>query len=258
MTVTGRHGLQIPIEIYSPLYLDEKAPCLLYLHGGAFFFPLTNVLRSNGCYYAAQVRVRIIMPDYRLTPGAPFPAAMEDCYDTLLWANQNAEELSINRNRLILIGDSAVGCLAAVAALMARDLGDPKIRMLILIYPALDRRMRSASMTELADAPWSAHAFRQMWDLYLAHGDCGMPGYASPLQAADLRNLSPAYIEAAEIDCLRDEVVMYAEALKSTGNQVEMVTVKGAYHGFGVGKRTPGLLRVRDQRFAAMRKHYER
>ncbi len=251
--VTSRQGRQIPIEIYSPADIDERAPCLIYIHGGAFFFPLTNQMRSNGCYYAAQVRARLIMPDYRLTPDAPFPAALEDCYDTILWADQNAERLGIDKDRLILIGDSAGGCLAAAVALMARDMDGPKIHMQMLIYPALDRHMQSASMAELADTPWSANATRQMWDLYLANGDHGMPGYASPLQAEDLRNLPPAYIEAAEIDCLRDEAVQFVEALRSAGNLAVLEVVSGAYHGFDVGRRTPGLLSVLDRRCEMMR-----
>ena len=75
---------------------------------------------------------------YRLAPESSFPAAPEDCCAATKWLVENASPLGVAGDRDAVAGDSAGGNLAAVVALMARDMGGPKISYQVLIYPAVD------------------------------------------------------------------------------------------------------------------------
>ena len=67
---------------------------------------------------------------------------------------------------------------------------------------------------------------------YIAHKADLREPYASPLLAADLRNLPPATIITAEFDVLTDECEAYAKCLRTSGVQVTYRCYEGMVHGF--------------------------
>ena len=82
----------------------------------------------------------IVSPEYRLAPEDPAPAGVEDCYTTLCWAVEHAEELGADPERVIVVGPSAGGGLSAGTLLMARDRRGPAVLGGLLDYPMLDDR----------------------------------------------------------------------------------------------------------------------
>lgn len=103
----------------------------------------------------------------------------------------------------------------------------------LLVYPVTDSRMETGSMEKYTDSPlWNARLNRRMWELYLRDGDHRMPQYAAPMLAQSLSGLPPAYVETEEFDCLRDEGLAYAHALKAAGVDVRLEDVPGTFHGF--------------------------
>ena len=103
----------------------------------------------------------------------------------------------------------------------------------VLVYPVTDNRMETDSMKKFMDSPmWNANLNRRMWELYLRNGDHGMPQYAAPMLAGNFAGLPPAYVEVEEFDCLHDEGIAYAQALSSAGVPVQLVDMKGTFHGF--------------------------
>ncbi len=157
----------------------------------------------------------------------------------LRWVWDNASELRVDRKRIAVGGDSAGGTLAAACALRARNEAGPRLCFQLLVYPAADCRMETASMRKFTDSPlWNARLNRKIWELYLRDGDKGMPEYTAPMLAADFSNLPPAYVEVEEFDCLHDEGAAYAQALRAAGVDVELEDVPGTFHGydFFIGK----------------------
>lgn len=77
-----------------------------------------------------------------------------------------------------------------------------------------------------------------MWQIYLPSAGADSIEYASPIEAEDLSGLPPAYIETAEFDSLHDEGVMYAQALQTAGNPVELNETKGTIHGFEMAEKS--------------------
>jgi acetyl esterase/lipase len=90
----------------------------------------------------------IVAPDYRKAVESPYPAAFNDCYDTLLWIRDNAASIGGRTDRFIVSGHSAGGGLAAAVSLKATDTDDAKIAFQMPLYPMIDDRQNSASALE--------------------------------------------------------------------------------------------------------------
>ncbi len=105
--------------------------------------------------------------EYRLAPEHPYPAPLDDCYAGLLWTAEHADELGIDRNRIVVAGASAGGGLAAGLALLARDRGEVSLAFQLLIYPMIDDRNVTPS-TRIDGLPvWSRDANDLGWRAYL-------------------------------------------------------------------------------------------
>lgn len=230
--IQGYQGDLIPVRIYEPEGIGSKCPCLVYFHGGAFVIHAAPYHWRLMNLYALRTPCKVVAVDYRLAPQHLFPVGLEDCYSTLRWVYHHAASLNIDRDRIAVGGDSAGGNLAAAVSLLARDRGELPVCFQMLVYPVADSRMTTGSMAEFPDTPmWNSKLNHKMWELYLPK-NIPNKGYASPMEADSLRNLPNAYVEVAELDCLRDEGILYGKALEQAGSQVTIHQSKGTVHGF--------------------------
>ncbi|SHH65859.1 Acetyl esterase/lipase [Sporobacter termitidis DSM 10068] len=229
-----RNGL-IDIGIYKPADAAGPLPCLIYMHGGAFALKAAPYHKALVCAYAKRTPCIVVFVDYRLAPKFPFPAGAEDCYSAYAYVLEHAEELGVDKSRIAVGGDSAGAALAAGICLMARDRNTAAPCFQLLIYPVTDARQLTESIKRYDDTPmWNSTLNKKMWKLYLRDApDCGR-GYASPIEALSLERLPGAYIEVAEFDCLRDEAVNFANALRASGVPAELMETKGTVHGFDI------------------------
>ena len=236
--IAGYDGKEIEILIFEPRNLDTGAPCLVYYHGGGFVFG-ASWHHYNVCkLYAKATPCKLIFVQYRLAPRNPHPIPVEDCYTALSHVYNNAETLGIIKEKIAVGGDSAGGALAAAVCQMARDRGTDLPLMQMLIYPVTDRRMTTESQRRYTDTPmWDSGLSKMMWRAYLGDGDVRDIQYASPMEARDFTGLPQAYVETAEFDCLRDEGLTYAEALKAAGVSVRINETLGTIHGFDIARR---------------------
>ncbi|MEA4889061.1 MAG: alpha/beta hydrolase [Clostridiaceae bacterium] len=247
-------GYPLRVTLFEPEHISGEAPCLLYFHGGAFFFGVFTYLYKLVSQYAAAVPCKVLIVHYRLSLKYPFPAAINDCYHSLVWLFDHSRDLAIDTGRIAVGGDSAGGALAAAVTQMTRDRHGPPVCFQMLIYPVIDQSQTSPSMTDEADSPfWNANLNSQMWRIYLRDGDQGMPAYASPINAVSFAGLPPAYIEIQEYDCLRDEGSAYADKLRENGIKVELIENKGTFHGFDVLHRSPVAQKAIADRITALR-----
>jgi triacylglycerol lipase len=171
--------------------------------------------------------------DYRLAPEHPFPAPLEDCYAGLAWTAAHADELGIDRERIVIVGQSAGGGLAAGLALLVRDRAEIPLCYQLLIYPMIDDRNTSTS-SQLVTKVWTREANLLGWRCYLGHepGVGDVSPYAAAARAEDLRGLAPAFIGVGTLDVFRDENIEYAQRLLAAGVPTELHVYPGAPHGF--------------------------
>lgn len=223
---------EIPVRIYTPEG-SGPFPLIAFFHGGGFVLcslETHDELCRAMCRDAGAVVVSV---DYRLAPEAKYPAAADDCYAATAWCAAHAAELGADAARLVVAGDSAGGNLAAVTALRARDLGAPRIRHQVLIYPATHCDFDTPSYRENAQGYFlTADAMRWFWAHYLANPAQASEPYACPAHAADLKGLPPATVITAEYDPLRDEGEDYAAQLRAAGVPVVLKRYDGMIHGF--------------------------
>ena len=231
--IPGYQNEMIKTYVIEPKNVDKELPCLVFFHGGGFLLKASEAHYQIAKEYAERIPCKVVLTDYRLAPKYPFPVPVEDCYFTYKWVLDHVDMLRINKNKIMIGGDSAGGNLATAVTLMARDRQLSVPKALLLIYPATDRRMITESMKKYTDTPvWNAKLSKMMWDAYLGEQIPEHIEYASPIESSSFEGFPPTYIEVAEYDCLRDEGIHLYERLKDENIEVEFCEIKNACHGF--------------------------
>jgi acetyl esterase len=218
---------EVPVRTFRPEG-DGPLPVVVYLHGGGWMMGTLDSYDSLLRTLANASGAIVAGVEYRLAPEHRDPAALEDSLAAIQWLAANADQLGGDGARLAVIGDSAGGNLAAVAARRLRD----RIRYQVLVYPVIDPVFDTPSYLDFNEGHGlSAASMQRFWRLYLDGADPQDPD-AAPLRATDLRGVAPAYVLTAEEDVLRDEGEAYAEALREAGVPTELVRWPGTIHGF--------------------------
>jgi acetyl esterase/lipase len=232
-TIVSTDNYPVPILIIRPEKLKLPAPALVYYHGGAFVMKPAPQHFENALRYAREADCLVIFVEYRLAPKNPFPAGFNDCHAALHWAISNAQELGLDKGRIVVGGDSAGGSLAAGVAQRALQEDGIALRGQLLIYPCVDLVCSRPSVAAFANVPpFKGASVVSTAETYLGRPiAAGIPRYASPLYG-DLSELAPAYVETAEFDLLHDQGTAYAHALIEKGIEVDLNEVKGGVHGF--------------------------
>ena len=210
--------------------------CVFWIHGGGYLFgsALTRDLRLER--WATTFECVVVAVDYRLAPENPYPAPLEDCHAALCWTANHADDLGIDAARIVVVGASAGGGLAAGLTLLARDRAEVAVAHQVLMYPMIDDRNVTASSHIVGTPVWSRAANLLGWRAYLGRepGDDDVPVYAAPARAADLASLPPTFIGVGNLDVFRDEDIEYALRLLAAGVPTELHVYPGAVHGFEV------------------------
>lgn len=231
-TVSADTGA-VPIRVYTPTGSAPATgrPALLDIHGGGFAVGSIDMEHTFATQVARELGAVVVTPEYRLAPEHPFPAGLDDCYATLVWMHDHADDLGIDPARIAIGGQSAGGGLSAGLALLARDRGGPAVCFQFLGIPELDHRLETTSMRTFVDTPlWNRPNAELSWQYYLG-GATDVSPYASPAIAEDLRGLPPAYVSTMEFDPLRDEGILYALRMMEAGVSVELHAFPGTFHG---------------------------
>jgi epsilon-lactone hydrolase len=187
-------------EWVMPAQSTAGAPALLYLHGGGYFTgsprahrPITVSLANAG--------FRVFVPEYRLAPEHPYPAAVDDAES--VWNGLIA--LGHSPGTITISGDSAGGGLALALMIRLRDKGKALPAAAALFSPWTDLAVTGESVYSNArrEAMFGAREVRIAADWYLNGAEPRTPE-ASPLYAT-LAGLPPLFIEVGEREMLRDD-----------------------------------------------------
>ena len=239
-TIKSFDGKDIKIYIVKPIVTkDKKRPCLVYFHGGAFMFKGAFVQYGNVKKYAHLADMVAVYVDYRVAVNDKFPVPLQDCFSAYKWVVSNADALGVEESKIIVGGDSAGGCLAAGVTMIANDCKVQKPCAQFLIYPVLDKRMKTESMKVFTNTPmWDAELNKKMWQMYLGDYDGELLKYTSPAEVEDCSVFPKTYIETVEFDCLHDEGFLFYEKLKSMEIECVLNDTKGTVHGYDMMKNS--------------------
>lgn len=229
-------GTSLRVTVYAPIKRQFNAPGLLYMHGGGYGLGIPEMNEKLFKLLIEETNCVIISPDYTLSVEKPYPAAIDDCYLTLLWMKKNHMNYMINPNQLMIGGDSAGGGLTAALSLMARDKNEVNISFQMPLYPMIDDRMKNTSAINNDDPVWNSKQNKLAWQLYLGDifGREDIPYYAAASRALNLKNLPPTMTYVGSVEPFLDETTDYVQRLKLQGNTVHFKIFEGGYHAFDI------------------------
>ncbi len=228
----------VPLYVYNPPSQNRSRGAILHIHGGGMVMGSAEMSRMSMPGIALANDAVAVSVDYRLAPETPFPGPQEDCYAGLEWLIANAAELGVDPSRIVVMGESAGGGLAAALAQMIRDRGDHKIAGQVLIYPMLDHR--TGGPDDVYKNPttgefiWTPERNQFGWESL--RGDYPVndqrKGWFSPSLADSLAGLPPTFIMTGSLDLFFDENLDYTRRLCADGVLVELHVYPGGIHAF--------------------------
>ncbi len=202
---------------------------LYYLHGGAYVLGSRRTHRKLAGHMARAAGIVAVLPEYRLAPEHPFPAAIEDAvavYKALLESGRRAEDIVIS-------GDSAGGGLTVATLLSLRHEGVPLPAAAVLLSPFLDVTGSGESATTRADQdPWFDVKDLDVVTRYYCPDENDL---ANPLLSpvfANVAGLPPMLIQVGNDEILLSDSTRLADKLRDAGIEIELEIWPDMWHVF--------------------------
>jgi len=200
---------------------SRKGAVILHVHGGWFNLGSAHAYRNFVGHTASSAGTATFIPDYRLAPEHPFPAAVTDvkaCYRGLV--DKGIDKIAV-------VGDSAGGNLAL--GLVSTDIAPVGA---VAISPVTDLALTGESYATRAEADpyFTKSQVAGLVASYLGPTDPKNP-LASPLYG-DLRGLPPIRVHVGDDEVLLDDSRRYVERAVAAGVDVRLDIWMGMPHGF--------------------------
>lgn len=225
----------IPVLVCRPVGSTGPSPGVIYFHPGGMVSGNNRTGLDGLLSWVLSTGVVVVSVGYRLAPEFTDPTPVRDGFAALKWLFANGEGLLIDTDRVIMIGISAGGGVAAGVSLMARDTSGPKVAGLMLIGPMLDDRHETHSSHELiGEGTWDRISNSTAWKSLLGEesGSQDVSQYAAPARAVNLAGLPPTYLDVGSVETFRDETIEFANRIWYSAGDAELHVWAGAFHGF--------------------------
>ena len=186
-SVVDRAIAGVPCKVVTP-HGSGPFPVLVWVHGGGWVIGSAEESLATCRTLAAGASCIVVSVDYRLAPEHRAPAAVDDALGVTGWVLDHADQLGGDATRVAVGGDSAGGNLAALAAI---EFG-PRLRLQLLVYPAVDLTLSHPSITINGEGYLlTKHSMRYFRGYYLPREADWTDWRASPLLAKSLAGLPP-------------------------------------------------------------------
>lgn len=232
-------GRDLKLDLYRPALPDGSPPppIIVYMHGGGWI----GGIRSGPSSVAFGLELAgegfaFASIDYRLALDHPAPAAIEDCRLAVRFLRSKAESLGVDGSRIVAMGNSAGGHLAAMLGLLRPGDGldgeglkdvDSSVLAVVDLCGITDI---PALLDDAARAPWAA-----AWIQQSGEARRQLAERCSPLTWAS-RKAPPFLIVHGENDSSVPfgQAARFAEALQGAGNICNFIPIPEAGHQLGV------------------------
>lgn len=249
---------EMRVRLYFPDNNKEKLPAIFYVHGGGWCMGgIENCSLLCG-KMAAELGVVVVVPEYRLAPESPFPAALDDLCAAAKILREKAADYGIDSDEIYWSGDSAGAQLCLTVALREIDRKTEALpKGIVLLYPV-------TQMLLVGENPIGSHAefdkhsmlsnalLNAMTETYVGGFDRNLREL-SPT-GTSLAGLPPTLILAAECDILCDDAANLAKKMERDGVPVTHKLLPGLPHAFAL---LPGFDGARECVFELIRKFRE-
>lgn len=203
---------------------------ILYFFGGGFVLGSPATRRKTAGHLAIAANARVLVPNYRLAPEHPFPAAIDDAVRAYEWLVDQGSEPS----KIVIAGDSAGGGLAVSTAIALRDRSLPKCAGIVALSPWADLTCSGESMTSrsAADIECTRAGLLKIAGWYMNGADPAQP-LTSPV-FADLIGLPPLLCVAGGDEELLDDSVRLVRNAGIAGADATLFIAAGMQHVFPI------------------------
>ena len=205
----------------------ERGPTVLYLHGGGYMVGSAYGYRPLVGALVVAAGVDALVPDYRLAPEHPFPAAVEDALSAYRWLTEQPGSAGI-----VLAGDSAGGGLVCSLLVTLKAQGLPMPAGAVLFCPAVDLTGAGILSGAVDPDPEAVATIHRSADAYLAGHPIDDP-VVKPL-AADFTGMPPLLIQSATGDMTLPEARLLADHASGHGVDARLELYPADTHVFQV------------------------
>ncbi len=221
----------VPVRVYRARPASGL-PVVVYFHGGGWV--IGSIAASDAfCRRLAHAADCVVVSvGYPLAPENPFPAAPDSAADAIAWAAARASEWGGDPDRLLVLGDSAGGNVAAVA--VRRLVGAhqaPRVRRQILAYPVTAGQRPAAGGHFGHEWPLTDDDLAWFTEQYAPDPAIREDPNMAPL-LADAAGMPPTTLLLGGCDPLLPEGLAYADRLWRAGVSVDLHVYSGQIHGF--------------------------
>lgn len=210
--------------------LHEKDTGVLWIHGGGYAVGVPEIDFMFANAFCENDDAVMVMPDYRKSVEAPYPAALDDCMLALAWMKAHTDILGINENQLFVGGESAGGGLACAVTLRARDEGKIPIAFCMPLYPMISEKDTESSRDNHMPV-WNTAYNHICWRLYRGNFD-ETSSYFSPSEETDYGGLPPHFSIVSDVEPFYKETKQYFSSLHQAGVPVKLRIYRGCFHAF--------------------------
>ncbi|MGJ9619541.1 alpha/beta hydrolase [Actinotignum sp. GS-2025c] len=234
--VVTENGLEL--RIFHPDSTTTQPRVVLSLHGGGYVAGRARYDDARNAEIAQLAEATVVVPDYRLAPEHPFPAAVEDCRAALAYITRVFPSAPV-----LIFGDSAGAGLADQVLRFAQPEELAGLCGVVALEPCVSPRLDTLSYRTYRDGPvWTREAAAAAWNAYV-----GNSGYrAEPISAGSGPYSGlPMLLVVNPVDPLRDEGLDWARDLMDAGAAVELHMYPGTFHGMLSAPGTDAWAKVR-------------
>ncbi|SEL93692.1 Acetyl esterase/lipase [Butyrivibrio sp. ob235] len=249
--ITIRAGKrQVNALVIKPKDYVGGAACVLWMHGGGLATGMKEMAyMTRAIDLVKKFGVVVVSPGYKLSWQEPYPAAIKDCYATLLYIKKHAKDLGIRDDQIMVGGESAGGGLTAALCMLARDKKSVNIAYQMPLYPMLDN-FDTGSSRDNHNKVWNTRKNHMAWKFYLGRNvKKAVPPYAAPARQTDYTNLPPCYTFVCTDEPFYDETLAFVKKLKEAGVEAEVDIIEGMYHSFDLYEPDSPITRETVEKF---------
>ena len=238
-------GEKITIHFYRPDGVgDKKTPVVYYCHGGGYQTGNATMYGNDFREMCNRLGATVFSVEYTLTssPSYTYHIELDEAYAGLMYVYEHADELNVDADKIVIMGESAGGGLTTRMALWNKDKGSVPVKGAVLIYPMLDYRTGSPDDLHPDETTgefiWTREMNVKGW-ADLKHGQ-EIPAdemiYYSPAVAApeQLKGFPRTFLIVGTLDLFVHEDVAFVEQLKLSGVKVDSYVEKGVPHSYNV------------------------
>jgi len=207
---------------------------MIYIHGGCFSGGSRLAWRSFCSSLATKCFCRVVLPEFRLSPAYPYPAAIEDIqnvFRAVFTEEQVAASLNTQKGEktlmpeIIIAADGSGASIACSLIFNLRERYRNCIKHIVFFSPWLNLSENSKLITtkKISDEIMSGDILRKSSSDYTFSSNTNIP-FVSPLLAEDeqLNSFPPTFIQMGEKEILLEDAKAFTKRLKDLGNKCEL------------------------------------